>query len=798
MELREEMDAWLQAKENTGEHFHPDLELDFVIQGDLCVTVKDTIYNLKKDDFLLLNSGILHSVKGSTEDTVICCVKFSCHSVAEMAGEESVLFLCNSLEGNEPKYQEMRKVFHELVYYLVQRPHGTDCLKRSILYKLLDCLLEHFRLDLGVKTAWYGDDVKMMQIFQYVNRNFRYGVSLTELADRLYMSKSTLSRFFKKQTGIYFMDYINQVRLKYAMEDLLYSDKNITKIAVDCGFSNPSAFNKLFREVYGSAPTEYRAKEGRQERQKEIVYALNEKLRQELQKQMAVKETAAAEKSVLVRADTEKGTPLPKIWGRCINIGSAYRLTGASLQQHTLYLAENLGFTYARIWSIFSTKLMITDGRSKGFFNYDNLDGVLDFLTANHIVPFMDFNNRPDTAIYEPGSPVFCESEYITFTSKDNWQALFRDFILHITNRYGEREVSKWIFEFTCDPAKESLRRYYEDANYDYFDVFRFAFATIKEFVPEARVGGPMGEMIKDYEFVADFLRRCRENSCLPDFVSFMLFPYHTENGQGDVFSRRTTTSDIEREQVGMMRQLLKENGAEACALYITEWNNTLSNRNYLNDSCFRAAYIARKVSELIGMVDMLAVWMASDWMSSYYDTVKIANGGSGLLTKDSIRKPAYFALQFLHMMGNTLVAQGPEYIITGSGEGKYYILCFNYKWFGINYFVQKEMVEDPDGMKDIFEDENPLELEFRLDNMLPKTEYIIKKRTVGKASGSVLDEWKQFRYDRKLSDSDIRYIRDSCFPKMSMERINSGEGELCLHVVLQANEVALLHIYKA
>ena len=73
--------------------------------------------------------------------------------------------------------------------------------------------------------------------------------------------------------------------------------------------------------------------------------------------------------------------------------------------------------------------------------------------------------------------------------------------------------------------------------------------------------------------------------------------------------------------------------------MYITEWNFSLSSRNYLNDSCYRAVYLAWVAAALSGLADVLAVWVASDWISSYYDTISIANGGNGILTKNRIPK---------------------------------------------------------------------------------------------------------------------------------------------------------------
>ena len=798
MSAHMEMDARLQKNENTQAHFHPEVELHFVVDGSAVITIKDTSWSVGKDEFILINAGMPHSVSCDTKDTILCRVSFSCRSISEMSGEEMNLFDCCSPNERDPKYHEMRRILHELVYLLVQRPHKTACLKQSVLYKLMDCLLEYFTLDTGRMDTVPEDDVKVMQIFQYINQNYAYNVSLTELADRMYMAKSTLSRFFKKQTGVYFADYVNMVRLKYAMEDLIYTDKNITKIAVDNGFSNPSAFNKIFREQYGTVPTEYRARERRKHAAEEAVRT-DEDLHAELREKLALEENAVPD-NVRVRTDMTGGAPFPKKWGQCINVGSAFSLTTNNLRRHTLYLKDQLGFTHARIWSVFSSKLTITDGKRMGYYNYDMIDGVLDFLVSNHIRPVLDFGNRPDTATYAPGNPVFCETEYVPFASREVWEDLVRDFFLHITNRYGETETSHWIFEFSyshSSDSKDTTRAYYAGGDFRYCEAFAYAYRTIKRYLPEAKVGGPMSEVEPEYMFLAEFLSYCRENRCMPDFVSFMLFPYHTEVGDESVSTVRATTERSELEQVAMMRRVLWENGAEDCELYITEWNNSLSNRNYLNDSCSRAAYMVKKLSEIVDQVDMIAVWMASDWMCSYFDTVSIANGGGGILTKDSIRKPAYYAMDFLQRMGDTLLEKGANYLITKKQNREYYILCYNYKWFAVNYFVQEEGIRDPESLFEIFEDKNVLELEFCLENMPADREYIVKRRTVNEDYGSLLTEWRNFQYEKKLRNSDINYIREACIPKVHMSRMRATDGRIRLNLSLKPHEITLIHIYE-
>ena len=73
-------------------------------------------------------------------------------------------------------------------------------------------------------------------------------------------------------------------RLKHAVSELLYTGSNITRIAMNRGFSNVSAFNRVFRDYYGIAPTEYRNQnKERMERKFWSKEKLKNKLRQELQ-----------------------------------------------------------------------------------------------------------------------------------------------------------------------------------------------------------------------------------------------------------------------------------------------------------------------------------------------------------------------------------------------------------------------------------------------------------------------------------------------------------------------------------
>lgn len=777
-------------------HIHPEVEIVFVVEGSLYVEVKNSTYQLKKEDILLINSGLKHKLESSL-DAIFCCVRYSWQLLMDMLGNGNAGFFCNSVEDKEHFYGELRQIFRELVYQDIQRPHKTNCLKESLMFRLLDCLIEEYQIEeIQEKDGKMGEDARLGYIIRYINANFSRNISQAKVAEDLYMSASSLSRFFKKQTGMYFNDYVNQVRVRYSLQELLYSEDNITKIAVDSGFSNLSIFNRVFRENYGITPSEYRKKmaAGREKQQREE-QEFREALREEIKIEDLREEKRYDIKKTEVTVSGIGGELYEKTWNKAINIGSLNNLTQANLQFHLQYLVKNLGFQYVRIWSIFSDIMMISDGKQTSGFNYDKVDTVFDFLVSSHIKPFLDFGRRPDTAVKGEEIVVYFEENHIEFQSRLAWESLVLDFIKHIVRRYGQEEVNGWIFELSHDTCHMGENELYQDENYDYFDAFFYMYQIVREYVPEAEVGGMGGIIYWNLPFQRRFLERCIEEKCKPDFLSFLLFPYETELRDNVAIAKRTSKKDFDMEQVQMMKRLMREYDLENQKLYITEWNHVVSNRNYLNDSCFRSAYFGYTLSKIWDEVDLMTVRMGSDWVGSYYDTFRVVNGDCGLLTKAGIRKPAYFALDFMNHLGDYLIQKGDSYIITKTERGSYYILCFNFKWYSSNYFLREEYVNVPERVREQFTDEIPLEVVITLTDMPARQTYIVKKRTIGK-EGSILDEWEKFQYEEELSGKDVKYLKEACFPRMSMEKKKTVSDTLEIRECLQAHEVRLLHIY--
>ena len=202
-------------------------------------------------------------------------------------------------------------------------------------------------------------------------------------------------------------------------------------------------------------------------------------------------------------------------------------------------------------------------------------------------------------------------------------------------------------------------------------------------------------------------------------------------------------------------------------------------------------------ISNIWDKVDMACFWMGSDWISNYYDFGKVIQGGVGLLSKDGVRKPAFYAVDFLNHLGNHFIKCGANYIITSNGRNSYYIACFNFKWYSCNYYMKDEDELDIRNLDNIFENNDSICLKFILNNVESDKRYAVKKHLLNDEYGCILSEWIRFNCEEELEGSDVKYLRDICIPHLSMKKLYSKEGMLEFETDLQAHEIALIHIFE-
>jgi len=98
-------------------------------------------------------------------------------------------------------------------------------------------------------------------VFQYVQQQFKNGISLREAASLIHLSQSAFCKFFKRISGKTFSDYVNDIRIAHACQLLIESDMLIEQIAYESGFDSLTYFNRIFLKKKETKPGSFRKRE---------------------------------------------------------------------------------------------------------------------------------------------------------------------------------------------------------------------------------------------------------------------------------------------------------------------------------------------------------------------------------------------------------------------------------------------------------------------------------------------------------------------------------------------------------
>ena len=102
------------------------------------------------------------------------------------------------------------------------------------------------------------------QACAYIRTHHRESVYLKDIADQFGVSAEHMSRLFHRTTGLRFQDYLAETRVETACEALEKSDRLISEIAHESGFSTLSRFNRCFRDHRNMTPRDWRKRKRRQ------------------------------------------------------------------------------------------------------------------------------------------------------------------------------------------------------------------------------------------------------------------------------------------------------------------------------------------------------------------------------------------------------------------------------------------------------------------------------------------------------------------------------------------------------
>lgn len=255
--------------EGTHWHFHVEMELTLFTQGHGTRFVGDHIGSFEGGDLVLLGSKLPHywHTRGNSAGISVQWhfpeghpfwsfpENYSLQKLFEHAGRGMRLSGSTAVR--------VSALLSEMIQ--AQGAGQLSLLLQSL--ALIAAVPEEERTFLSVRSfalaaeSHYQKSISLAM--RHLIAHFREEVMLEDVLELTNLSRPTFSRQFKKHAGRTMSDFLNRLRLQAACRELLESNCGVLEIALGCGFTQVSFFNRLFRRLKKCSPTEYRNRRGK-------------------------------------------------------------------------------------------------------------------------------------------------------------------------------------------------------------------------------------------------------------------------------------------------------------------------------------------------------------------------------------------------------------------------------------------------------------------------------------------------------------------------------------------------------
>ncbi len=776
-------------------HVHENPEILFVLEGELAVKLEKEEYLLGEEDFILINANRLHGYHAKGK---LFAVRFqlSMAKIRNTLHKNSVLFWCSSVFDQQKSYGDVRELLQNILLCNVNKGAKDEFYEKGLHYQLMSLLCGEYLLDnrsLGENSDEKSDHMSLLM--EYIRANYQNRISLQDAADELFLSPTYLSKYIRKRSGQGFVDLISAVRLSHAVEDLMYTEDSIVKIAMDNGFASVAAFNQVFKKAYSVTPSAYRkekkVKIDRSDNMQKTSVYLHRYMEHGARPKIKNEETLylTSEKSQYKRLKLQS----------LINIGQAEDLFKRSTQDKLIYCKNQMGIRYVRFWNIFTPQMHLDHVGKTGKFNYDRLDEILDFLVTQELRPYMELRQKP-VRLLQTADKAVLEHSHEVKISYEEFPEIFNDFLGHLIRRYGHVEVSNWIFSFCLDSDASFVDENFSYGLVDeirwnkYLDAFDEVANTLKSRLPDALIGGPQFSVQHvSVEDMHRFLTMWSERSHRPNFLSMTSFPYQIVQEDGSWHEQRRTNFNFVVEDINTLKRAMTGTDFEELPIHLTEWNITLSDRSFINDSTIRAAFMASTFAGIFDKVAFAGIWNALDAYSDYDDSTEYLFGGTGILTKTGIPKPAAFTLYFLNRLYSEFAA-GREGALVTINEKNHYKLLVNYLVdMNTAYYLKEENQLPAMGIEQMIKTSERKVMHVHLDGLKDGC-WQIRRYQLNRNTGSILHDWMDFDSGVELRMEELNYLK-GVFPRVYIQQKQVENSTLEFDLELEPNEVVYLHI---
>lgn len=257
----------------TQNHWHTEIEFIYLLEDHMDAYINGAYYKLAPRDIMFASSGDIHGILYSNNKRFV--IQFELEILESRLLDHSQIRKVRDTLSSREKVSsnwppDVKREIEEIILALKRADENCD--RDDVAYRLeVLSLLSRLvlvcceKLPENAEQSAKGQTLKskrilkkLEEVFAFVRDNYHKDIRLGDAAKLLGYSTNHFTKVWKKYTGLNFHTYLNGYRVSCAMSLLSDTDLSISEIGYKVGFQSLKTFNRVFKGVTHTTPSEYR------------------------------------------------------------------------------------------------------------------------------------------------------------------------------------------------------------------------------------------------------------------------------------------------------------------------------------------------------------------------------------------------------------------------------------------------------------------------------------------------------------------------------------------------------------
>lgn len=250
-------------------HWHNEFEIILVTYGSGLIFLQGKKITVKKDDIILIPPGEIHSIQQNGKEFMAYYNIIFSLSLLDENPESfcSRFYFSKFTDGSRLKNYHLEKdsqenaaifpLVNELASFWEKDFSDSALLIKARIFEIMHRISKNVE-PISQNSSSANKIKRLKKILSFIQENFEHRISIEEAASICSLSESRFMQMFHQETGMSFIQYLNDFRLESCAAQLKRTSKSVTEIAFENGFDNISYFIRQFKKKYSCTPLSFR------------------------------------------------------------------------------------------------------------------------------------------------------------------------------------------------------------------------------------------------------------------------------------------------------------------------------------------------------------------------------------------------------------------------------------------------------------------------------------------------------------------------------------------------------------